>query len=172
LACLCQAVPARTPRQLANCQYPSTAAAFDVWKPRCSRSTDHVVSQPVGYSPVCCAVPCCAVLRCGVQVCAMLVECLELRRKWLFRANLQPEQRRVRTTHLPAAVQTVCEMAGLGGEQLADVSASSLQANYAATEATPARSGFPNLLMQTLYASRMGPSPVRVLVIASTMHIA
>jgi hypothetical protein len=37
---------------------------------------------------------CCA-LCCGVQVCAMLVECLELRRKWLFRAELQPEQRRV-----------------------------------------------------------------------------
>jgi hypothetical protein len=26
----------------------------------------------------------------------MLVECLELRRKWLFKAVLQPEQRRVR----------------------------------------------------------------------------
>lgn len=43
-----------------------------------------------------CTMPCCAVLCCA-QVCAMLVECLELRRKWLFKAVLQPEQRRVRS---------------------------------------------------------------------------
>jgi hypothetical protein len=30
------------------------------------------------------------------EVCAMLVECLELRRKWLFQPQLKPEQRRVR----------------------------------------------------------------------------
>jgi hypothetical protein len=32
----------------------------------------------------------------------MLVECLELRRKWLFRAELQPEQRRVSEPSLSA----------------------------------------------------------------------
>ena len=38
------------------------------------------------------------------EVCAMLVECLELRRKWLFKPQFTPEQRRVGWIFWPTIV--------------------------------------------------------------------
>lgn len=85
-------------------------AVVRYWGPACG---PHTTAEQAAYAALwgkatqcsCAQGPrLCGVLLCrAVQVCAMLVECLELRRKWLFRAELQPEQRRVSEPSLQTA---------------------------------------------------------------------